>query len=214
LRKFILFAFLCAFPFAHFARAQEVDFAVGDSILWSPKNTTALTGYVPPPEKGGAYPTALLQYRSTEHFGINIEGAIRYHKGTYNFYQPYRPILYDANAVYTTRFPRNIEGDFMAGIGAQTVLFYTQTNACYIPAGGCRTYLNSTHFLVHAGAGLRYYWWRNFFVRPEANWYYIHNNYQFHSDNVFRLGASVGYTFGARRSPDKKKAATNPPAQQ
>jgi hypothetical protein len=185
---------------------------VGDSILWSPKNTTALAGYVPPPEKGGAYPSALLQYHSTDHFGINIEGAFRYHQGVYNYFQPYRPILYDANAVYFTRFPRKAEGDFMAGIGAQTVFFYTQTYGCYIPGGGCRTYLNSTHFLVHFGAGVRYYFFRNLFVRPEANWYYILNNYQFHTNNVFRVGASVGYTFGARRSPDKAKPAP-PPSQ-
>jgi hypothetical protein len=47
---------------------------------------------------------------------------------------------------------------------------------------------------VHAGFGIRYSLWRNFFIRPEANYYRIFNN-TFHSDNVVRLGASVGYTF-------------------
>jgi hypothetical protein len=54
---------------------------------------------------------------------------------------------------------------------------------------------------------VRYYFLGNFFVRPEANWYYIRNNFEFHSDNVFRAGASVGYTFGSRPSSDKSKPA-------
>jgi len=35
-------------------------------------------------------------------------------------------------------------------------------------------------------------------VRPEAHYYFIPNNYQFHSDHVFRIGGSIGYTFGSR----------------
>jgi hypothetical protein len=49
---------------------------------------------------------------------------------------------------------------------------------------------------VHAGFDVRYYAFRNLFVRPEVHYYYIHNNYEFHSDHVLRLGASIGYTFG------------------
>lgn len=205
MRKFVSLGFLCAlFVFTGLARAQETDFAVGDSILWSPQNKTALTGYVPPPEKGGAYPSLLLQRRLPNHFGLNVEGAFRYHKGIYDFYQPYRPFIYDANGVYSPRFTAKASGDFMAGIGAQTVLFYTQTYNCNVSGGGCRSYLNSTHFLVHFGAGVRYYFLHNLFVRPEANWYYIHNNFEFHSNNVFRAGATVGYTFG-RPKPQKPK---------
>jgi hypothetical protein len=36
-------------------------------------------------------------------------------------------------------------------------------------------------------------------VRPEAHLYRIVNNTNtFHSDNVLRVGASVGYTFGRK----------------
>ena len=84
--------------------------------------------------------------------------------------------------------------DFMAGIGGQTVLFYNQYGGCDF-AGGCIPRVNSTHFLLHVGAGLRYNVWRDFFVRPEANFYRIINNNDFHSGNVLRLGASLGYTF-------------------
>jgi hypothetical protein len=56
--------------------------------------------------------------------------------------------------------------------------------------------VSSTHLLGHVAGGVRYYFWRHFFVRPEAHYYFVINNFEFHSDNVFRLGASIGYTIG------------------
>ena len=34
------------------------------------------------------------------------------------------------------------------------------------------------------------------FVRPEAHYYRISNNFQFNSGNIVRLGVSIGYTIG------------------
>lgn len=178
-----------------FAHAQQIDFAVGGSTLWSSKPISASLAFPPPAEKGGVYPTASLQYLRENHFGINIEGAFRYKEATYNNFQPYRPILYDVNGVYARRLSPKIRGDFMAGVGGETLLFY-QSGTCGVN-GGCRSFVNSTHFLMHAGVGVRYYFWRNFFIRPEAHYYYIPNNFEFHSNNVFRIGASIGHTFGS-----------------
>jgi hypothetical protein len=49
--------------------------------------------------------------------------------------------------------------------------------------------------MEHLGGGLRYYFWRQFFIRPEIHYYLIQNNVEFHSDNLFRASASIGYTF-------------------
>jgi len=190
-----LFSLLVCAVFAH---AQKLDLAVNGSTLWSPKNTTASVGFLPPPLKGGTFVGGSAQYKWHQHLSFNVEGSVRYHQGIYNGFQPYRPILYDANAVYATQFARKVRGDFMAGIGGETLLFYYPYSYCGIPSGGCRTYIDRTHFLVHLGAGLRYYVWRNIFLRPEVHWYFVPNNYEFHSDNVFRLGASLGYTFGSK----------------
>ncbi len=176
--------------------AQQVDFAVGGNTVWSPKNTTDQVGFLPPPEKGGVYPSISLQYISPRRRGLNAEFAFRDKKAIYNDFQPYRPFLYDVNAVYEPRFDEKTSGDFMAGVGGQTVLFYNEFGPCGAPSGGCRININSTHFLLHASAGVKYYFWRNFFARPEAHWYYIVNNTQFHSNNLFRVGVSVGHTFG------------------
>ena len=180
------------------ARAQEIDLAVGGGTLWSPKNTTASVGFLPPALRGGTYPSASLEYIRENHWGLLAEGAFHYHYAIYNDYQTYRPILYDVNAVYAAPVARKTRADFMGGIGGETLLFYAPYYNCGIPTGGCQTFTNSTHFLTHAGVGIRYSVWRGVFVRPEAHWYYVLNNYQFHSNNVFRVGASVGYTFGQR----------------
>jgi hypothetical protein len=199
LRRFASFTFACMLlVYTGIACAQHVDVAVGGNTLWSSHNPSDAVGFLPPPIKGGVYPSATLQYIFPNRFGLNIEGSFRYNRTFYNGYQPYRPFLYDVNGVFAPRFTPKMSGDFMAGVGAQTVLFYNEFAGCGAVGGGCRVNINSTHLLFHAGAGVRYYFWRNFFARPEAHWYYVVNNTQFHSDNVFRVGASVGYTFGSR----------------
>lgn len=136
---------------------------------------------------------ASLQYLGERRLGLNIEGAFHPKEGLYNGYQYFRPILYDVNGVYARPFAPKVRGDFMAGVGGETLIFYKTTFCGY--AGGCRTYVNDNHFLLHGGVGVRYYFWRKFFVRPEVHYYYILNNFEFHSDHVFRLGVSIGHTF-------------------
>jgi len=194
-RTVLLLACMLA-GFANFAPAQQIDFAVGASTLWSPKPLSASQAFLPPALGGGLYANASLQYLTEKRFGLNIEGAVRAKEALYNGYQYFRPVLYDVNAVYGLRLAPKARGDLMAGIGGETLIFYNQTNCNY--GGGCRTHLNDTHFLIHGGVGLRYYFWKEFFVRPEAHYYFIPNNYQFHSDHVFRIGGSIGYTFGSR----------------
>jgi hypothetical protein len=205
LRSFSL-AIACAIvAVATVAHGQQLDLAGGGNTLWSPENTTASVGFLPPPLKGGVYPSVSLEYIGEGHFGLLAEGAFRYHYTYYDNYQQYRPILYDINGVYATRLAKKVRGDFMGGIGGETLLFYAPAYSCGIPTGGCRTFLNSTHFLLHAGVGVRYMVWRGVFVRPEAHWSYVFNNYQFHSNNVFRVGVSVGYSFGGREAPPAPK---------
>ena len=177
------------------SHAQQIDFAVGGSTLWSSKPLTASQAFLPPAESGGVLAGASLQYLTERRFGLNVEGAFRAKQGLYNGYQFFRPAFYDVNAVMARRFAPRIRADFMAGVGGETLLFYQTTNCIY--NGSCHSYVNDTHFLIHAGVGVRYYLWKTFFVRPEAHYYFIPNNSEFHSDHVFRVGASIGHTFGS-----------------
>jgi hypothetical protein len=179
-----------------FAPAQQIDLAGGASTLWSASPHTASQAFLPPAESGGTYASGSVQYFGEKRLGINIEGALRAKQGLYNGYQFYRPILYDVNAVLAHRLAAKMRGDLMAGVGGETLLFYNQTNCNY--SSGCRLNVDNTHFLMHFGAGVRYYVWKNFFVRPEAHYYFIPNNFEFHSDHVLRVGASIGHTFQRR----------------
>jgi len=179
-----------------FAPAQQIDVGGGGSTLWSPKPLTASQAFLPPAEEGGILAGASLQYLTEKRLGLNLEGAFRAQQGLYNGYQYFRPIFYDVNAVYAHRFAPKTRGDFMAGVGGETLLFYRQINCIY--SNGCRTYVNDSHFLLHFGVGVRYYVWRTYFVRPEAHYYIIPNNFEFHSDHVFRVGVSIGHTFGSK----------------
>jgi Outer membrane protein beta-barrel domain len=198
LRKFAAIACVCFLTvLASIARAQHVDLAGGASVLYSPSYTGSSQDFQPPAEKGGIYPSAGLTVFLTEHLGVNGEVSTRYGQDTYNGYQKFRPFLYDFNAVYERRVIPKAFAEFMAGVGGESVRFESPRGLCAYPA--CPTHLSDSHFLMHVSGGLRYYVWRNLFVRPEANYYRIVNNtLDFHSDNLLRLGASVGITFGPR----------------
>ncbi|PYX49330.1 MAG: hypothetical protein DMG79_08980 [Acidobacteria bacterium] len=195
-RKFALLMFVCTVLLcAALAHAQQFDVAVGGSTLSSTRNTSASLNYLPPAENGGAYPAVSLERIFKNHYGYSAEIAFRYRYALYNYYQQFRPLIYDVNAVYAPHLAKKTAADLMAGVGAQTVLFYKPYGGCYY-SSGCPTRSDSTHFLMHIGGGIHYNVWRNIFIRPEAHYYYIVNNTaDFHSNNVLRLGASIGYTF-------------------
>ena len=196
MRKFAFLISVCTlFVSVELAHAQQIDLAAGGNTLISTKNTTASQTYFGPPEKGGTYPSVSVDRIRKNHYGYGAEVAFRYHYALYNHYQEFRPIIYDFNGLYSTHVAKKTTANFMAGAGGQTVIFYSPYGNCLYTAG-CSTHLDSTHFLFHLGASVQYRVWRNLFLRPEAHYYYIFNNTdEFHSNHVFRFGASVGYTF-------------------
>ena len=195
MRRFLLLTFASSvLSLATGALAQQLDLAVGGSTVISSKPTISSQAYLPPGLRGGVYPSASFQYIFKGPFGFNAELVARDKKGLYNGYQFFRPVLYDVNAAYTRQIKEKIGADLMAGVGGDTLLFYTQYANCSV--GNCPNLVNSTHFMIHGGFDVRYYFWHNFFARPEVHYYRILNNYQFHSGNLLRLGASIGYSFG------------------
>ena len=199
MRKFALIPSACAvllsFFFAISANAQQADVAVGAGILLSTKNPTASEAFLPPAEKGGLYPSFSIDRIFSNRFGYGAELATTYKQESYNGYQGYRSIFYDVNAIYAPDIRKKMTADLMAGVGGEHVLFYSPYGGCNYSVG-CTTHLDANHLLFHLGADIRYTVWKRFFVRPEAHLYRIVNNAEFHSDNVLRLGGSIGYTFG------------------
>lgn len=193
MRKLALLAPVIAFLFsASFVHAQQGDVMFGVGTLMSPSYTGSSQNFYAPAEKGGAYPAVSADVIFHKRFGINGEVSWRASQAVYNGYQPYRPILYDFNAMYQPRLGRKLGADLMAGIGGESIREYQQYYSCSFVS--CTDYTSSNHFMEHLGGGIRYYFWHHVFVRPEVHYYHVQNNAEFNSNNLFRVGGSIGYT--------------------
>ncbi|HET9409382.1 MAG TPA: outer membrane beta-barrel protein [Candidatus Sulfotelmatobacter sp.] len=191
----ILATVLGFFLITGFANAQQGDVGLGfGTILSNGSNacnaTTCLVA-----EKGGFYPNINADVIFHKRLGFEFETAWKASQGAYGGTggQPYRPIILDFNAIYQPRINKKAGLDLVAGIGWQSTRFYLPfcTNSFT-----CNNFTSTHHFVVDVGAGVRYYVWNHVFVRPEVRLYRINNNVEFSSDNIFRVGASIGYTIG------------------
>ncbi len=200
MRKLALFAPVFAFLFlAQFASAQQVDVFLGGGSIVSSGSCNVTTGLCP--EKGGLYLNLGGDVVFYKQLGVNVETAWRATQGTYlNLGENYRPILTDFNLLYQPRLGKKVGADLMAGIGAADTRFYAPGAA----PPGYPNYVSTDHFMEHLGAGIRFYPWHHVFVRPEVHYYHIQNNNNlnnngyFSTNNVVRVGASIGYTFGGK----------------
>lgn len=201
LRKLAFLAAVAAcFLFTSAAFAQQGDAMFGFGTVMSQNapacSYNATTGFPLCPERGGLYTNIGGDVIFHRRMGIGFDIDWRTRQGTYGISgQPYRPILWDFNGVYQPRLGKKAGLDLFAGIGWQSTRFYSGNYTC--GAFSCTNYTSSNHFLIDVGGGIRYYVWNHVFVRPEARYYYINNNTSdFTSNNVFRVGASIGYTIG------------------
>jgi hypothetical protein len=200
LRKLALFAPVFAFLFfAQFASAQQVDVFLGGGTIVSSGSCSDASGLCP--EKGGLYINLGGDVVFYKQLGVNVETAWRATQGTYaSLGENYRPILTDFNLLYQPHLGKKVGADLMAGIGSADTRFYEPGPSC----SNCINYVSTDHFMEHLAGGIRFYPWRHVFVRPEVHYYHIQNNNNinnngyFNSNNVIRVGASIGYTFGGK----------------
>jgi opacity protein-like surface antigen len=195
LRKFALVAAAFMLLFATLAHAQQVDVAVGLATLGSSSPASGGLNFQQPAEKGGSHINLSVDIVGFGHrrLGLSAETSFRLREASYAGYETYRPILTDVNAFFQPRLSKKLGLDLMAGVGVASNRF-NLTSSCNLP--GCINYTSSYHFMEDFGGGIRYYVWHNLFVRPEIRYYHIQNNVEFHSDNLVRVGASIGFTLG------------------
>lgn len=196
MRKLAFLTPLLVVVFAlQFASAQQVDVFMGGGSLFS--SSASSGGF--PSEGGGLYLNLGGDLVVHNRVGFNVETAWRATQGVYvSGTENFRPILTDFNLLYQPKLGRHAGLDLMAGIGAGDTRFYVPGPS----TPGYPNYASTDHFMEHLGAGIRYYVWHHVFVRPEIHYYHIqsnssiNNNGAFNTDNEFRGGASVGYSFG------------------
>ncbi|HTC41416.1 MAG TPA: outer membrane beta-barrel protein [Candidatus Acidoferrales bacterium] len=182
----------------HFAAAQQGDIAFGGGTLLSSSPNSSSLSFQNLAEKGGTYLTVSGDIVGVKRrLGFDIETAWRASQASYYGYESYRPILTAFNAMYQPHITHKVGLDLLGGIGIASTRFYVPyaTSCSYF--SGCINYTSSDHFMEDLGAGVRYYVWHHFFVRPEVRYYHIQNNTdEFNSSNIFRVGGSIGYTIG------------------
>ncbi len=192
---------MCVFLLAAFAYAQQYDVAVSGSTILASSPPSDLAGFNQPVQKGGTFVglnADFVGFRK-RRFGLSAETAWRYRKEPYPFNgESYRPIFSDVNVLYQPRLSKKLGLDLMGGVGIATTAFSLPGGNSCSSTTGCINYTSSNHFMEHIGGGVRYRVWRRFFVRPEINYYHVQNYVEFHTDNVIRMGASLGYTFAPR----------------
>jgi hypothetical protein len=176
---------------------QTGDVAVGASTLLSstPASSIINSGNPYAPSMGGGtYLSFSGDYTPWHDFGFGGEVSWRASQNLYLGYQPYRPIFYSANAVWAPKLGKHFGIDLLAGIGAESLRFYTNYYQCnYV---SCVNYVSSNHFMGVFGGGLKAYVHGGLFIRPEVRLYAIRNNEEFNSGTPVRAGVSIGYTFG------------------
>jgi len=194
LRKLISICITCLF-FQVAGLAQQFDAAFGLGTVSGPSASSAAGNFSPQSIGGGVFPSVSGDFLLLHHFGVQGEVAWRATRGLYGGFQPYRPVLYDFNAIWAPPVGKYVTPEIMGGIGAESIRFYTSTINCNFVS--CTNFVSSNHVLGHFGGGLRFYPRGHFFIRPESHVYIVHNNFEFSGARILRYGASLGYSFGA-----------------
>ncbi len=179
--------------FTNIAHAQQINAAIGAGSIFAPAGSTA-TGEHQQQSMGGAlYATGSVDYLFFRKvIGLQADAAVRVDTGTYaqNFLNiPFRPMFFDLNAIWTTKFTRRVGAEVVGGGGVLRTRFQTQE------CTSSKCFASSTHPMADVGAGIKVYVWKKFFIRPEGRFYMINNNLEFSSFRAIRYGASLGYTF-------------------
>lgn len=201
MRKSAIFAaVLACLCCVQFASAQQGDVDFGGSTVLS--STPTASSFFQQAERGGTYLNIGADVVFKRRIGFAWETAWRASQASYEGgYETYRPILTDFNALYQPRLGKKLGADITAGIGIDSTRFYVPAIVSCSYFGGCINYNSTHHFMEDLGFGVRYYVWHHVFVRPEIHYYHVQGNTDvntggFSSDNLFRVGASLGYTIG------------------
>ena len=135
-----------------------------------------------------------------KHAGIGGEVSLQPNKPDYAGLQA-RTTFWDFNGIYQPVVAKKVAVQLAGGIGGANMRFYYSSQYCS-QFSGCSSqnqYLESSnHFQVHGGVGVQLYLTEHVFLRPQVDFRYVHNFFQFGSDFVPGATLWLGYSFGDR----------------
>lgn len=189
------------------AKAQNADvfFGVGTATNSSTNQTYDTFGdgtLYGTPKLGGSFGKIGGDFMVTKRFGFGAETDFHFSQSSYAGLLT-RPIFYDFNGIYMPTFSRfsRVVPELEAGIGGVRMSFSYKSTSCD-PFGGCQTSTSliesSSHFQVHVAAGVRFYATKHVFIRPQVDYRYVPNFFQYGSNSVPEYGAALGWSFGER----------------
>ena len=150
------------------------------------------------PKLNGVFPKIGASIMWSPHLGIGADVTWRGSRTDYAGLL-YRPTFYNFDGIWTPISTKRIEPEIHAGLGGMRLGFSYKSTNCD-PFGGCQTtdqaVENSTHFQLHLAGAVRIYVTDHVFLRPGIDYHYVHNLFQFASNNVPEYSMSVGYSFG------------------
>ena len=132
MKKLVLAVAVCAFfAVATDVQAQQVDAAFGVGTLTAPSSNNATTfANFSQSLSGGTYLNFSGDALIKGNFGVQGEVTWRASRNLYAGFQPYRPVLWDFNAIYAPRFNQHFGAEVMGGIGAESLRFYQNFFNC------------------------------------------------------------------------------------
>ncbi|MGH9477149.1 MAG: hypothetical protein ACRD1C_12580 [Terriglobales bacterium] len=172
--------FVCL-PAVH---AQTLDVFAGLNALTAKQAIQSL-----PKLGGGLFPSA-----GADLFlgPVGIGGEVSFRATTNS--SGLRPTYYDFNVLLApVHITRSIIPELMLGLGSQDIHGITGLASCG-SLSNCSTYAGN-HLAAHVGVAAKVFITEHIFLRPEAHFYFIHNNTAF--PNAQRWGVSLGYSFGS-----------------
>ena len=137
------------------------------------------------------------------NLGLGAEYTFRNSRGPYAGLQ-YHPVFYDVNAVYqplgsSRRFAPELQG----GIGRAAFRFYYTPQFCNSYPLGCRSNTaqatETNHLEVHFAGGVRYYVYKDVFVRPQVDARWVRDLSYFSNSWIPEFTVAVGYTFRRKK---------------
>jgi hypothetical protein len=206
-RMITLLPLIFLMAYAPSARAQGISafFGVGTAQAKSngqlidtfgPSDGDAL---FPTPALGGLFAKFGGDVMINSSIGVGAEYSARFSQAPYAGLN-YEPSFYDFNAIWhPLRKSRRIVPEIQGGLGGVTLDFYENQQFCDA-FGGCSSsnqYVeSSSHFQLHAAAGVRLYVTDSVFVRPQVDLHWVNNFFQFGTDWVPEYSMAIGVTFG------------------